>query len=152
MNKPNLKQSSLRTVALFEGAKGLLVLLTTLALFRYIDADWQGIADRIVRHFHLDPTEKYPHILLTMAANITQPKILVLGSGAIAYVTIRFAEAYGLWYNRRWAIILGIASSGIYLPFEIRELILRQSLLSVLILTLNIIVIIVLWLGRPKKP
>jgi uncharacterized membrane protein (DUF2068 family) len=151
VHKPDLKQSSLRSVALLEGAKGLLVLFATLALFRYIHADWQAMADRIVRHFHLDPTGKYPHILLTMAANITQPKILALGAGAIAYVAIRFAEAYGLWHNRRWAIILGIVSSGIYLPFEINELIARQSLLSALILTLNIVVIIVLWLGRPKK-
>ena len=151
MNKPDLKQSSLRSVALFEATKGLLVLLTTLALFRYIDADWQAMADKIVRHFHLDPTGKYPHILLTMSANITHPKILALGAGAVAYVAIRFAEAYGLWHNRRWAIILGIVSSGIYLPFEINELIVHQSLLSVLILTLNIVVIIVLWLGRPKK-
>jgi len=151
VNKPDLKQSSLRSVALFEATKGLLVLLTTLALFRYIDADWQAMADKIVRHFHLDPTGKYPHILLTMSANITHPKILALGAGAIAYVSIRFAEAYGLWHNRRWAIILGIVSSGVYLPFEINELIVHQSLLSVLILTLNIVVIIVLWLGRPKK-
>ena len=56
-----------------------------------------------------------------------------------------------MWNNRRWAIILGIASSGIYLPFEVNELIVRQNLLSLLILTLNIVVIIVLWLGKPKK-
>lgn len=147
----NLKRTSLRTVAIFEAAKGLLVLATAFALFKHLHTDWQALAEQLVAHFHMNPARKYPQILLALSANITEPRLLALAFGALFYVAIRFVEAYGLWWNRGWAAILGIASSGLYIPFEIIELVEHVTWISVLAPVFNILVVAVLWLTRPKS-
>ena len=85
------------------------------------------------------------------SANITEPRLLALAFGALFYVAIRFVEAYGLWWNRGWAAILGIASAGLYIPFEIIELVEHVTWISVLALVFNILVVAILWLTRPKS-
>jgi len=146
----DLKRTSLRSVAIFEAAKGLLVLATAFALFMHLHTDWQVAAEQLVTHFHLNPARKYPQILLALSADITEPRLLELAFGALFYVAIRFVEAYGLWRNRGWAAILGIASAGLYIPFEIIELEQRVTWTSLLMLVFNILVVAVLWFARPK--
>jgi uncharacterized membrane protein (DUF2068 family) len=40
---------------------------------------------------------------------------------------VRFIEAYGLWHRRRWAEWLALLSTGMYLPWELVEVIRRPS-------------------------
>ena len=143
-------KNGLKTIALFEAGKGLLVLLTALAVFRYIHSDWQLMAEHIVAHFHMDPARRYPKILLALSHNITEPRLLALAFGALFYVALRWAEAYGLWFGKNWATMLGIISAGLYLPFELIELVYRPSLLSALVLTSNLVIIYVLWRNQRR--
>ena len=54
----------------------------------------------------------------------------------------------GLWAEKRWGWILGIASAGLYLPLEIRELVHRFSVMSVALFVVNVAIVIVLWRNR----
>lgn len=148
----DIKHAGLRSVALLEAGKGLLVLLTALALFRHLHSDWQAMAEQLVTHLHLNPARHYPHILLQLSANITEPRLLALGFGALFYVAIRWLEAYGLWRNRNWAAMLGIISSGLYLPFEIVEIAAHPSRLSVAVFLFNLVAVAVIWWSRPRTP
>jgi len=143
-------KTGLKGIALFEASKGLLVLLTALAAFRYIHYDWQLLAERIVAHFHMNPARRYPRILLALSHNMTEPRLLALAFGALFYVALRWVEAYGLWFGRNWATMLGIISAGLYLPFEIIELVYRPSLLAALVLGSNIVIIYVLWRSQRR--
>ena len=144
-------QGAVRAVALFEAAKGLLALLSALALFRYLHADWQAAAQQLVAHLHLNPAKHYPHVLLALAADVTEPQRLALGMGALAYVALRWIEAYGLWRQRRWAMWLGIAGAGIYLPYELAEILHRPSALSAGALLLNLAVLLLLWRQQRRR-
>ncbi|MFL9609363.1 DUF2127 domain-containing protein [Methylobacillus sp. Pita2] len=137
--------ASLRTIALFEASKGVLVLGASLALFRFINTDWQAYAETLVRHLHLNPANHYPRILLHWAGNITEPRLMALAFGAIFYAAVRLLEAYGLWLGRHWAVILGIASAGLYLPFEILELLAHFSWLGFGVFAANIVIVAILW-------
>lgn len=137
--------ASLRTIALFEASKGILVLGASLALFRFVNADWQAYAETLVRHLHLNPANHYPRILLHWAGNITEPRLMALAFGAMFYAAIRLLEAYGLWLGRHWAIVLGMASAGLYLPFEILELLAHFSWLGFAVFAANIVIVAILW-------
>lgn len=137
--------ASLRTIALFEASKGVLVLGASLALFRFIHTDWQAYAETLVRHLHLNPANHYPRILLHWAGNITEPRLMALAFGAIFYAAVRLLEAYGLWLGRHWAVILGMASAGLYLPFEILELLAHFSWLGFGVFAANIVIVAILW-------
>lgn len=145
------KNSGLKTIALFEAGKGALVLMTALALFRYIHSDWQAWAEHIVAHFHMDPARRYPRILLALSNNLTEPRLLAIAFGMLFYVALRWVEAYGLWRGRPWATMLGIISAGLYLPFELIELVSRPSWLGALVLGSNIVIIVILWRSH-KRP
>ena len=62
--------------------------------------------------------------------------------GALAYSTLRFFEAYGLWRERAWAEWLALISGAIYLPFEIFELARRPDWVRLLIFLVNLAVVL----------
>lgn len=140
--------ASLRTIAVFEASKGLLVLSASVALFRHIDNAWQTRAEMLIQHLHLNPASHAPRILLDLSANITEPRLLALAFGALFYAAIRLLEGYGLWQGKHWATVLGLASAGLYLPFEILSLLSHFSWLGAAIFASNLIIIAILWRYR----
>src|SRR5262249_28390753 len=65
----------LRSVALFEGTKGALVLAAGCGLLGLVHRDVQGLAEEIVRHSHLNPASRYPRILLEAASKLTDANL-----------------------------------------------------------------------------
>lgn len=120
IRKPLL--AGVRLVAIFEAAKGGLVFLAGLGLLTLIHRDVQAVAERVVRFFHLNPASHYPRIFLDAAANVTSGRLWTLAGLAAVYAAVRGVEAYGLWYERRWAEWFALVAGGIYLPIEIYEL------------------------------
>ena len=59
----------------------------------------------------------------------------------LVYAVVRFAEAYGLWFGRRWAEWLAALSGAIYVPVEIYELSRGVSPIKVGALAINILII-----------
>jgi uncharacterized membrane protein (DUF2068 family) len=133
--------NTIRAVALYEAAKGTLVVLTGFGALSLIHRDAQQFAERLVAHMHLNPAKHYPRIFLDAAANLTETHLLLLAAFAASYGLVRFIEAYGLWYGRRWAEWFAAVSGAIYIPFEIYELFHRVSWLSLSALVLNVLVV-----------
>ena len=66
-------------------------------------------------------------------------------------------EAYGLYNMRAWAEWLAALSGAVYVPFEIAEIARKPSLLSAIILVINLGVVAVMALAliqrrRPGDP
>ncbi len=129
--------SALRSVALLEAAKGVLVLLVGFGLLSLIHHDVQRFAEHLIAHAHLNPAARYPRIFMDLANQLTDGRLLLIAAGAAIYSIVRFVEAYGLWYARRWAEWFAALSGGIYVPFELLELYAHVSWLSVGALVLN---------------
>jgi len=68
----------LRTVAIFEGAKGALVLSTGFGLLALIHKDVHLAAERLVRHISLNPASHYPKIFLDATAHVTDMQLWFL--------------------------------------------------------------------------
>jgi uncharacterized membrane protein (DUF2068 family) len=136
VRKPIL--TAVRTIAVFEAAKGAIVLLAGLGLLALINRDVQDMAERIVRHSHLNPASRYPHIFIDVASRVTNAHLWAMAGAATLYALVRFVEAYGLWFERRWAEWFAMISSGMYIPIEIYELIHRPSWPKAILLTVNV--------------
>jgi uncharacterized membrane protein (DUF2068 family) len=135
----------LRVIAVFEAAKGLLVLFAGFGLLSMIHQNLQGLADNLVRHFHLNPSSRYPHIFMEAAAGLTDVRLWLLAMLAFGYAALRLVEAWGIWRDRQWAKWLAVAVGGIYLPLELYELFHGVSGIKVGMLSVNIG--IVLYMG-----
>lgn len=135
------KDTGLHIVALFEAAKGAVVILAGMGLLTLIHRDVQAVAESIVRHIHLNPARHFPHIFLDAAARATDAHLWAMALTAMLYAAIRFVEAYGLWRKQVWAEWFGILSGALYLPVEIYELSLSVSVVKICILLVNLIVV-----------
>jgi uncharacterized membrane protein (DUF2068 family) len=150
-----LKQSKskkiLRLLSLFEAGKGLLVCLVGAGLFSLIHKSAQQEAAEIVKIFHLNPARHYPEIFINTLANLSDVRLWFLSLSAIIYSLIRFAEAYGLWNDRLWAIWFAVASGALFLPMELNELIEKFTIVRIIILLINTLLVFYLFrLGRHR--
>jgi len=128
----------IRTVAVIEAAKGLVVLLTGFGLFALLHRDVQQLAEALVRHAHLNPASHTPRVFLEFAGKLDDAHLMQLAAAALAYSAVRMIEAYGLWYQRTWGEGFAAAGGAVYLPFEFRELFHQPSLLSACLLAVNL--------------
>jgi uncharacterized membrane protein (DUF2068 family) len=132
-------------VALFEAAKGLIVIMVGCGLLALIHRDVQAVAEEIVRLLHINPSRHFPRVFLDAAGSATDARLWSLALAAMLYASVRFAEAYGLWHGRSWAEWFAILTGGIYLPVELYELTVSVTIVKVSVFTIN--VFIVAWLS-----
>ncbi|HEX4985042.1 MAG TPA: DUF2127 domain-containing protein [Burkholderiales bacterium] len=128
----------LRAVALYEAAKGLLVLVAGFGVLTFMREDLQGVAERLVRHLHLNPAKGYPRIFIDAASNVSDARLWMLAGFALLYALLRWVEAYGLWHERRWAEWFAVLSGAIYVPAELYGLFRHATALRLLLLALNV--------------
>lgn len=115
--------TSVRAVAVLEAGKGVLVLLAGIGAFHMAHHDIQHFARHLMEMLHLDISGKYPSIFIAFAAKLTDARLATLAMLAATYTLVRFIEAFGLWHEKRWAEWFATVSGGIYIPFEIYEMI-----------------------------
>jgi len=138
---PVARRRALRTIALFEAFKGALAIAAGFGLFSLLHHDLHRAAADLIGHFALDPHGHYSAVLLHYAdvlADANQRLIVLLGA---CYVLVRFSEAYGLWYERVWGEWLGAVSGALYVPFELRHLVLGPTVAGAVILVTNLLVV-----------
>jgi uncharacterized membrane protein (DUF2068 family) len=135
------RQRGLRVVAVFEGAKGALVLATGFGLLAFLHGGLLDAAEELVRDIHLNPARHYPRIFLDAAAHVTDTQLWLLALSAILYAIVRFTEAFGLWHRKRWAAWFGALSGGIYIPVELFEVARRLSWVRLTVLVVNIAIV-----------
>jgi uncharacterized membrane protein (DUF2068 family) len=136
--------TSLRTIALFEAAKGAVVLVAGLGLLQWVHHHAQHAVDDLVRHLHINPARSHPRIFQQIATHATDSQLTWLAIGALLYSAFRFVEAWGLWRHRRWAEWLALVSGGIYLPFELYEFLRTLHWAAGVVLAVNVLIVAIL--------
>jgi uncharacterized membrane protein (DUF2068 family) len=138
---PVSHHKGLRTIALLEAAKGAIVLVIGFGLLSFLGRDADAFAEHLVNRLHLNPAHHYPHVFIQAMAEVTDSKLWLLAGLAALYAIVRFAEAYGLWYHRRWAEWLAALSGGVYIPVEIYEIAHHASWLKIGALVINVVIV-----------
>jgi len=131
----------LHIVAVFEALKGVLVLAAGFGLLSLVHHDLQAMADRLVRHSHLDPARHYPRIFIEAASHTDDSRLRSLAALAFLYAAMRLIEAYGLWHMRVWAEWFAIIAGSVFLPVEIYELFRRATWMRGLVLLTNLLIV-----------
>jgi uncharacterized membrane protein (DUF2068 family) len=136
--KPGQPTLGLRVIAFLEAAKGLLGLSLGVALYALASHHLHSFFQAIIRHFHLTESAHAPHFVVEMLVHPGRFRMEVWTGLAMAYAALRFTEAYGLWFARRWGEWLALLSAALYVPFEIYAIATGVSLLKVILLLLNV--------------
>jgi len=129
--------NGIRAVALFEGTKGLLVLLVGFGLLELIHKDLHSAAEQIVRHLHMNPARHSPRIFIDAVDHLTDGQLWAMAFSALLYSFTRFVEAVGLWLQRQWATWFGLLTGGMYIPVELFEIMRGMTWPKVTVLIVN---------------
>ena len=141
----------LRIVAVIDVLKGAAILAIGFGILSAHSHVLENGGVSLLRLLDLDPTLGMPRKFLSMLhAADTEHGLLTIA--AVAYASLRFIEAYGLWFMRGWARWLGIFSAGIYVPFELYYFIRQPSMTSASVMAINLIVLWLLWPPSKIKP
>lgn len=139
--RPSEKHRTLQAIAAFEGIKGIAALAATLGLLSLLHHDIRHLATELIGHFGMDPAARFPSIFLHYAEVLNDENRRTIALIGLAYISLRCAESYGLWNNLPWATWLGAVSGALYIPIEIRHLVLHPSLINGAVLAGNIFVV-----------
>ena len=133
----------------------MLALLAAAGLFYFIPRDFRHIAVELVGRLHLNAGKSYPDVFSRILEDTSNAQLWLIGALVLVYAAVRFAEAYGLWRERRWAEWLAALSGGIYVPVEIYELTRGVTWIKLAALILNACVVaylcVVLWHDAKPK-
>jgi len=132
---------AMRSIAVFEGVKGVLAIAAALGLFSLLHHDLHHVAATLIGHFGLSPGDHYPSLLLHYADLVEDTNRRTLALLAIAYVVVRCAEAYGLWHERIWGQWLAAFSGAIYVPFELEHLVFKPTIVGGVVLFANVAIV-----------
>ena len=151
---PVAERKALRAIAVFEAVKGLGALALSLGLLALVHADLRSVIVNLIGTVGMDPEAHYPGMLLHYVDVFTETSKVPLVLVVAAYITVRLTEAWGLWFARPWGEWLGALSGALYVPLEVRHLLLKQNWTSVLVLSFNVAVVAYLgWLlWRRRHP
>lgn len=135
---------TLKAIATFEGLKGLAAIASSVGLLNILHHDIRHLALEMVGHFGLNPAHHFPSVFLHYVDVLNRTPVSTLMLLLCGYAALRLAEAYGLWHERSWGELLGACSGGIYIPFELRHLLHRPTIISAGILTVNLLIVVFL--------
>lgn len=139
---PLTASAPVRALALYEAAKGLLVIVAGAGILRSPHT-LETAAEALVAHLHLNPAKDHP-LIFTLVDAGSPSHLWWLALGAAVYAAARFSESVGLWLGKRWAMWLAVLTAAIYIPFEIGALLRRPTVLAVGALAVNTAVVLYL--------
>ena len=141
----------LRVVAVVDIIKGVLILGLALGILHASSHVLEDGGTSLLRLLDVDQTLTIPRgfLHLMQLADGERGWITV---AAGAYATLRFIEAYGLWFTRNWARWLGLVSSSIYVPFELYYFLRGPSFTTFSVMLVNMVVVWLLWPPRIPPP
>ncbi len=140
---------ALRTVALFEFAKGVLVLVAVFSLYWFHPTN---VAGAFLNFLHISPDRHFAHRLMQVADKVSNIKLWHLALGASCYSGLRFAEAVGLWRARAWAEWIALISGALYLPLELQMFLRHPTLFHAAVLIANLAIIAFMFYLRIYVP
>lgn len=147
------KHFGLRGIAVFEAGKGLLALMLAIWLLSLLHKDLQNVAEHLLHFlhkiFHLNPDGRLARSIVRGARRVTPGNLHLWIGGTLAYTTIRFVEAAGLWLEKAWAEWFALISGGLYIPIEIYEIAHHATPIKWLVFITNLLIVAYLvWLLR----
>jgi uncharacterized membrane protein (DUF2068 family) len=134
----------LRTIALFEAAKGSLAFAAACGLLSLRHTDLHAATDAFLLRHGINPETHYTRLFIESVARATNHHAGQIAGLAFAYALIRFVEGWGLWQGKHWAEWFAVVSAGLYLPLELTHFVHRPTPLNTAVIFVNILIIIYL--------
>lgn len=139
-----------RLIGCLKLASGLLALILGIGFMQFVGHDPGLHIERMSAHLGLDPHNHLIHRLISALTGINRSRLRAIQVGTFFYAILHVIEGIGLILERDWAGYLVVLATSSLIPFELYEIVQKQSLPRIAILILNIGIVIYLILELRK--
>jgi uncharacterized membrane protein (DUF2068 family) len=126
-----------RVIGVLKISSGLLALVLGIGFVRFIGHDPGPRLERISAHLGLDPHNHLIHRVISAVTGIDRSRLRAIQAGTFFYAILHLVEGIGLFLERDWAGYLVVVATSSLIPFEVYEIIQKQSLPRIALLCLN---------------
>ncbi len=152
---PRHHNKGLVLIAVYKVLYSLLFIAIGVGALRMVGKDVGDILSRIASDLRFNPEGRFVNFLLDRASLLDDPMLRRIGFGAFCYAAIGMAEGIGLYLEKAWGEYLTLVITASFLPWEILEILRRQTLPRVTLLVVNVLVLLflskVVW-ERQRNP
>ena len=131
-------------IALYKLLQALLFVAIGVGALRLLHKDIGDIFADLADRLRFNPEARIVHYMLEKASLINDPILRRIGVAALCYAAISLVESIGLYREKAWGEILTLVITASFLPWELFELLRRQTGFRFGLLTINITVVIYL--------
>lgn len=139
----------LRLIIIEKAFLGGLALALSAGLLSLVNKDMEAVAVQLATVLNLDADKRFLMLAMDYLTNARVSTLIGVSVIGFFYAGLNFVEAYGLAQRYRWAEYLTVIATGMFIPFEIYEVIDQLTLLRLGALVIN--VLIVVFLARHKE-
>jgi uncharacterized membrane protein (DUF2068 family) len=139
-----------RVIGIYKLVTGVLALIAGLAFVRFMGRDPALALEQWTAHLGLDRNNPLIHRLISALTGIDRSRLRAMEAGTFFFAALRLVEGVGLFLERDWAGYLVVIATSSLIPFEIYEIVQKQSLprIAILIVNLGIVAYLIIQLRK----
>lgn len=141
-NMPQSREADyrgLKAIAVIEFIKGCLALAVAIWFLSTLGDDWGKAVENLLST-HV-PSVSLSTRWINFFEIFDRKYQSIVAIGLLVYAVLHIVEAVGLWHRLYWAEWLGVISGGVYIPFEVYEMIFHPSWVAAGIFCINLTVV-----------
>jgi uncharacterized membrane protein (DUF2068 family) len=136
------RKNLLRAIASVEFIKGVVAVFVGVVAILLLHKDTWVMAESLLALLHISTDRRSAQMFLQLADDLTDTRLWLAVKLAFVYSALRFAEGYGLWYERTWAEWLAFGSGMLLFPLEIRALLRGITILRAAVFAINLAIVL----------
>lgn len=138
----------LRLIGGFKLVKSLVLVAFAVSL---MNAGWRHDLRVLARAVGVDPDHHLADVIAKLR-DLNEAHRLEIGIAVCVYAALFACEGFGLIFRKLWAEYLTIVITTSFIPFEVYEMVEKESVLKALVIALNVAAVVyLLWRLRRDK-
>ncbi|MFE2374141.1 DUF2127 domain-containing protein [Streptomyces sp. NPDC059398] len=147
----------LRFLAVERAVRGVFIVLVAVAVWKFSNSkdavrrlfdENLDVLRPVFRHFHYDLDHSPVVGTIQKTFGYKHSTLVLVAALLVVYALIEIVEGVGLWRAKRWAEYLTVVATAVFLPLEVYELTEKVSWLKIATLTVNILAVLYILLGK----
>lgn len=131
-------------IAAYKLLLALVFVAAGIGALHLVGKDIDDVLLQVASNLRFNPEGRFVNFVLDRASLLNDPLLRRIGFAAFCYAAIGLIEGIGLYLEKAWAEYLTLLITASFLPWEILEIIHRNTVPRVALLVINVLVLLYL--------
>jgi uncharacterized membrane protein (DUF2068 family) len=124
-------------IALFKLIKGVLFVALAISALKLLDRDIADLFMVWITRLHIDAENRFVQNIFLRLDLIDKRMLEEISAATFVMAGLFFTEGLGLLFQKRWAEYMTVFETGLFIPFEVYELVRHATVTKFSLLAIN---------------